>query len=198
MSEFTSDSSHTLNLLRRARGGDRAAFDALFERHCDAFKRFVSLRFDARMGTRMDASDIVQETQFEAFRRFNDFYDRRPMPFDVWLRKNAYDRLRNARRDHVKTQKRSVDRENRMPDQSSILIARTLHARSPTPSECASQNEYRERVSQTVDELDERDRELLLMRVVEGRSHQEIAQLLEIDERAARQVKSQILATAPS
>lgn len=186
MPGLPSDSSETLALLRKARAGDRDAFDALFVRHLAALKRFVSLRMDTRVRARMDASDIVQETHIEAFRRFNDYYDRKPMPFDVWLRKNAFDRLRNARRDHVDAQRRSVERELRMPDPSSLLIAGKLDGRFATPSECASREEYRQRVSLTVDELSAPDRDVLLMRTVEGRTHREIAYLLDIDPATAR------------
>ena len=186
MSSFCTDSQETLDLLKQARAGNRVAFDTLFAQQVEPLKRFVRLRIDSRVRVRVDVSDIVQETQLAAFQRFNDYFDRRPMPFAIWLRKNAFDLLRNARRNHVEAQKRSVGREEPLPDRSSVLIAAKLHGRFATPSERVSQEEYRQRVSAVVDQLDESDRELLLMRNVEGRSHQEIACLLEIDPAAAR------------
>lgn len=187
------ESRLTNDLLRRAREGDQSAFDTLFGLYRDGLKRFVYFRMDARVRPRLDASDIVQETHLEAYQRFDDFYDRRPMPFDVWLRKNALERLYNARRDHVETQKRSVAREQLQPDRSSVMIAGQLAANFATPSECVSLAEYREGVTRTVAELEDADRELLLMRNVEGRSHQEISQLLGIDTATARKRYARVL-----
>jgi RNA polymerase sigma-70 factor (ECF subfamily) len=186
MKKLSSDSSETVRLLKLARTGDSAAFGLLFTRHRRKLRGFVDNRLDDRLRSRMDPSDIVQETQIEAFRRFNDFYDRRPMPFHIWLRKTAYDRLLNLNRDHVRTQRRSLDRERRLPDHSSELIASSVHANRPTPSETVAQKEYCERVSRIVAQLPEAEREVLLMRNVEGLSHIDIAHLLDIDHAAAR------------
>ena len=48
---------------------------------------------------RVDPSDVVQEAQAALARRLSDFLARRPMPFHLWARKTAYERLLNARRD---------------------------------------------------------------------------------------------------
>jgi RNA polymerase sigma-70 factor (ECF subfamily) len=194
MKRTSSDSTETLRLLTLARAGDAAAFNLLFARHRSQLRGFVHHRLDDRLRSRMDPSDIVQETQIEAFRRFNDFYDRRPMPFHIWLRKTAYDRLRNQSRDHVRTQRRSLERERRLPDHSSELIAHSLHADRRTPSEAVAQQEFCERVAHIVAQLPDADREVLLMRNVEGLSHIDIAHLLEIDHAAARKRYARALA----
>jgi RNA polymerase sigma-70 factor (ECF subfamily) len=186
MRHAADDSSETLRLVDLARDGDAAAFSALFARHRDRLRGFIDNRLDHRLRTRLDSSDVVQDTHVEAFRRFRDYCQRRPMPFHIWLRKTAYDRLLNLYRDHLQAQRRSVQREVRMSDQSSILIAATLRATQVPPSEVAARREEVEQLSRVIDLLPEMDREVLLMRNVEGMSHIEIAHLLEIDHATAR------------
>src|SRR5262249_45629528 len=88
--ELTPDSDETPGLREEARAGDRRAFDRLLAGHRAELRQFVELRMDPRMRGRVDASDVVQETQLEVYRRLEDFLDRRPMPFHVWLRKTAH------------------------------------------------------------------------------------------------------------
>ena len=89
MHEGTADSDETRRLLGQAQAGDRRAFEELFARHHDYLHRVIALRLDPRMRARLDASDVVQDTQLEAFRRLSDYCRRRPMPFRLWLRKTA-------------------------------------------------------------------------------------------------------------
>lgn len=180
------DSSETIDLIDKARAGDRSAFDALFERYVSELRRFVDLRLDPRIRSRVSASDIVQDTQLEAFQRFVDYCKRRPMPFRVWLRKNAYERLLNVRRDHVETAKRAVGREQSLIDQSSVLLAKRMSGSLASPSEQVSQLEYREMIARKIQSMNEDDRNVLLMRHVDGMTHQEIACILGIEHAAAR------------
>src|SRR5439155_15765807 len=63
MDEAPDDSAETLRLLDRARAGDAAAFDLLFERHRAQVRGFLDNRIDDRLRARLDASDVVQEAQ---------------------------------------------------------------------------------------------------------------------------------------
>ena len=128
----------------------------------------------------------MHRTQLEAFRRFDDYCERKPMPFHVWLRRNAYERLLNARRDH-RAALRSVDREQPLPERSSVLLAQGLRELFPTPSEILAQREHRESVTRGLSELPQQDSEVLLMRHVEGMTHLEIAQVMNIEHATARQ-----------
>src|SRR5262245_39170376 len=103
MSEVLFDSEETRRLLGEAQAGDRGALDRLFARHRPGLLRVVEARLDPKVRARVDASDVVQETQLEAYRRLPDFLDRRPMPFRLWLRKTAQERLLMVRRRHVET-----------------------------------------------------------------------------------------------
>jgi RNA polymerase sigma-70 factor (ECF subfamily) len=45
----------------------------------------IALRIDWRVAARIDASDVLQETYLEAFRRLARYLQQKPMPFDLWL-----------------------------------------------------------------------------------------------------------------
>jgi DNA-directed RNA polymerase specialized sigma24 family protein len=111
MCQVKPDSTETAHLLEQAQGGDSSAFDRLFQRYRPELCRMIELRLDEKLRSRMDPSDVVQEAQLEAFRRLADFLDRQPMPFWLWLRKTACERLLNLRRDHLRAARREVDRE---------------------------------------------------------------------------------------
>jgi RNA polymerase sigma-70 factor (ECF subfamily) len=181
------DSRETKRLLELAAQGDRKAFDQLFEQHRAWLRRMISLRLDERLKPRLDPSDIVQETQMVAFRRFQDFINHRPMSFRLWLRKMAQQRVYDAQRDHIGRHRRSLLREEGPPSRSSRLIARSLLSEQPTPAEKIVRRELQRRVADAVAALADRDREIVVMRHVEGLTFEEIAQVLDLQAPNVRQ-----------
>jgi RNA polymerase sigma-70 factor (ECF subfamily) len=186
MSQVRPDSPETDGLLDAVRRGERQALDRLLIRHRDELRSFVAMRLDPRLGARVDPSDVVQEAQVEMVRRMDDFLERRPMPFRLWARKTAYERLHDLHRHHIKRARRSVRREAVLPEQSSLQLARPLLRTASTPSQRLEARELAERVAQIVGELSEADREILLLRHAEAMPFAEIACLLEIEPTAAR------------
>ncbi len=186
MPDHSTDSAETHRLLMRIRKGERRAFNELFERHRSELRRAVQLRLDRRLRARVDPSDVVQEAQLAAYRRLDDYLERQPMPFGLWLRKTAHERLKNHQRAHLNTARRSVRREESFPDGSSMMIAAPFLAGSSSPSRHMAMREYQCLVADAVNELAELDREILLMRNVEGLSQRDIAQVLELSHDAVR------------
>jgi RNA polymerase sigma-70 factor (ECF subfamily) len=187
MSEVTPDSDETQRLLQQAQAGDRRAFDELFARHQDYLHRVVALRLDPRLRARLDPSDVVQDTQLEAFRRLADFCRRRPMSFRLWLRKTAQERLLMARRQHLGAGRRTVGREVALPEESSFQLLSQFLAPGSTPSKHLVGRELAQQVRQAVAELPEADREVLLLRNLELLSNHEAAEVLGIEPSAASQ-----------
>ena len=64
-----------------------------------------------------------------------------------------------------------------------MMIAAPFLSRGPSPSQRLVNREHKRLVSEAVNELPELDREILLMRNVEGLSQPEIAQVLELSSR---------------
>lgn len=185
MHDPTLDSAETATLLEQARQGCPEALDALLRRHRDDVHAFVSLRMDPRLARRIDPSDVVQESLLEAARRMDDYLERRPMPFRLWLRKTAYERLVDLRRHHRRG-RRTIDREMALPDRSSLLLARPLLNRDSSPSRAAEAREFADQVARAVATLSEADQEILLMRHGEGMPFEEVACVLGIHAAAAR------------
>jgi RNA polymerase sigma-70 factor (ECF subfamily) len=186
MPEAKPDSARTGALLDQVRAGDGDALGQLLERYRPDLQAFIDFRLDPRLRARLDPSDIVQEAQLDVVRRIGDYLERRPMPFHLWVRKAAYQRLLNARRDHGRRAKRSVGRELPLPERSSLLVARPLVHGGRSPSQQAEAREFAERVGRAVAGLSEADREVLLMRHAEELPYEEIACLLELEPAAAR------------
>ncbi len=117
----------------------------------------VALRLDRRLLGRIDVSDVVQETYLEAFRRRADYLRQPGVPFAVWLRWLARERVLQAHRQHLFADKRAVGREVApLPVESSALVARALLARGPSPSQALTAAELAEQLRQALEQSDPR------------------------------------------
>ena len=183
------DSFQTQELLNLARAGDAEARNQLLDRHREALRRMVAMRMDRRLQTRLDASDIVQDVLVDANRRLAEYLQSAGMPFHLWLRHLARDRLIDAHRRHRTAARRTVDREQRASaatdDDRSAFDLAMLVDRELTPAAAATHHELEVRFQAAVDSLDEADREVVLMRHFEHLTNQEVAQSLELSEPAA-------------
>jgi RNA polymerase sigma-70 factor (ECF subfamily) len=186
MADVRPDSAQTCALLEQVHLGSPRALDGLLGRCRSDLHAFIDFHLDPQIRQRVDPSDVVQETQLEVVRRMDDYLERRPMPFHLWVRKTAYQRMLQLRRDHRQRARRSVDREVPFPDRSSLLLARPLVHGGPSPSQQVEAREFAQRVSRAVAELSANDRELLLMRHAERLPYVEIACFLDIEPAAAR------------
>jgi RNA polymerase sigma-70 factor (ECF subfamily) len=179
----------TLELLNNVRGGNDEAVNRLLERHRESLRRMVQVRLDRAVAGRVDASDIVQDVLWEASRRLPDYIREAKMPFHLWLRELAKDHLIDAHRRHRKAQRRSVDRERPLvaafPDRSSLDLAAQLCDAELTPAAATIRKELEARFFSALDELEEEDAEVVLMRHHEQLSNSETAQALGLTPAAA-------------
>jgi RNA polymerase sigma-70 factor (ECF subfamily) len=183
-------SRETQELLAEARAGDAEAIDRLLQRHRNALRRMIELRMDHAIGRRVDASDIVQDVLIDAHRRLQEYLDNPVMPFHLWLRQMARDRLIDAHRRHRVAARRSLDREQPLvlggaADRSSVDLIAGLVDRELTPAAAATWNELQLRFQQALDQLDPQDREVVLLRHFEYLSNGDVAEVLGLSEPAA-------------
>jgi len=184
------DSSQTQQLLAQARQGQATAINELLDRHREALRRMIDLRMDRQVQRRVDASDIVQDVLVEANRRLAEYLKDPAMPFHLWLRHIAHDRLIDAHRRHRQAARRSIDRERplaaaRFLDQSSLDLAAQLADRELTPAAAATWAELQRRFQAALDTLEEEDQEVILMRHFEHLTNTEVAQALNLSAPAA-------------
>lgn len=172
--------------LGRAAAGDEAAFADLLARHEPALRRAIAWRIDRRLAARLDVSDVIQETALEASRRLPAYLNQPEMPFGLWLRWLAHEKLLQLHRVHLQTEMRAVQREiPQLPIDSSAAVVRGLLGREPSPSRAVANAELAETLRRSLGMLDEDERDLILWRHFEQLSNKDIAQLLGVTEATA-------------
>ena len=181
----SNDSGETANLLRAVADGDSASLQRLLELHRPYLKRVVQMRMDPALAARIDPSDVVQEAQVVIFKRIDDFIERKPVSFRLWIRHQTLECLIDQHRRHVTAKKRSVLRERELANTSSLAIARKLF--SDSPSSIVRRLELRDQVMEAIEQLSANDREVLSLRHAEGLSNLEVAELLDLDPNTVRQ-----------
>lgn len=184
------DDSETIHKLQRARLGDPGAFGDLLARHHERLRRMVAVRLDPRLQGRIDAEDVIQETFLEATERLPDYLVEPKLPFFLWLRFLAGQRLLLLHRHHLGVQGRDAQREVALPPAtrpgaSSISIAHSLVEHRTSPTQAAAREELRARVAEALSGMQDIDREVLVLRQFEQLSNEEVALELGIDTSAA-------------
>src|SRR6476619_8512140 len=129
----------TDRLLDDARKGEPGAVDKLLGEFREPLRRVIDLRLDPAIARRVDASDIVQDVLIEANQRLTEYLKSPAMPFHLWLRHMAQDRIIDTHRRHRQAQRRSIDREQAIQrpawsDQSSVQLVAQLVDGEHTPA----------------------------------------------------------------
>ena len=177
------------SLIDQASQGDQEARQQLLERFRDNLRRMVASRLDRRLTSRVDPSDVVQETLADASRKMDAYLKDRAIPFLGWLRQLAGERIIDTHRRHILAQRRSITRENHggtLPNDSADAVVHRLMASDTSPSNRLSRQEQRERVRKALSALSPRDREVLVMRYLEQAGTVEIGEALGISEGAVK------------
>jgi len=181
----------TDEMLQHARDGETGAIDDLLGEFREPLRRVVNLRLDPMLARRVDASDIVQDVLIEANQRLGEYLKSPNMPFHLWLRHLAKDRIIDTHRRHRLAQRRSIDREQALnkagwaDDESSASLVAQLVDTDRTPATEAIRAELARKLSNAIEVLAEDDREIILLRHQEQLSNQDVAQMLELTEAAA-------------
>jgi RNA polymerase sigma-70 factor, ECF subfamily len=177
-------------MLEHAARDDPSAIDRLLASHREPLRRMIAGRLDRSVVRREDASDVVQGVMLEASRRLSEYLRDPALPFQLWLRQIARDRLIDVHRRHRLALRRSTDRErpiaaSQFLDRSSLDLALELRDQGATPSAEAIRRELVERFRIALDELGPDDREILVLRHFEHLTNSETSQALGLSEAAA-------------
>jgi RNA polymerase sigma-70 factor, ECF subfamily len=186
--DFTADESG--ELVARLKGGDQQALAELYSRNRPRLWRMVHFRLDPRLRGRVDADDILQEGYLAAVERVQHFQDDSSTSFFVWLRLILGQTLIDVHRRHLGTQMRDAGREisihgHRSPQATSVSLAAQLLGQFTSPSGAAVRDEVSRQLEQAVDAMNPIDREVLVLRHFEELTNGEVAEVLEIQPKAA-------------
>jgi RNA polymerase sigma-70 factor (ECF subfamily) len=179
-----------LELIRRADLGDPEGLEGLLGRHRARLRRMIKLRLDRRLQGRIDPSDVVQEAYLEVSRRLAEYLRDPAIPFFLWLRLVAGQKLALVHRQHLGVQSRDAGREvslyrGALPEATSAALAARLIGRHTSPSQAAVKAELKIRLQEALNGMEDLDREVLALRHFEQLTNVEAARVLGISESAA-------------
>ena len=98
-------------LLRQLSSDREEALARYFSIVRERLARVVAFRLDYRLSGRVSESDVLQDTYVRAAQRIESYLEKPDMPFFVWLRLEANQRLHEIHRQHFGAEKRDVRRE---------------------------------------------------------------------------------------
>ena len=88
----------TVELLARARAGDRSAVDAIFARCIPALRRWARGRLPAAARGALETQDIVQDTVVKTLEHLDHFEPRHEGALQAYLRQAILNRIRDEAR----------------------------------------------------------------------------------------------------
>ncbi len=136
------------------------------------------LQVEPRFRSKFDPSDIVQQTLLEAVRGFPKFRGGTEAELAGWLRQILAHVLLHEMRHFAGAARRDVGREISLEQalaESSRRLGEALHAPGSSPSEQASRHELELCLADALARLPADYAEIILLRNVEGLSHEEAA-----------------------
>jgi RNA polymerase sigma-70 factor, ECF subfamily len=186
-------------LLERCRMGDKTAGEQLFAR----YRHYLWLLAQAQLGrlvrAKCDASDIVQMTMLEAHRDFQQFSGREEAELLAWMRRILSHNLFNEHRRYT-AKRRAAAREVSLDhvcsgvEHSSVTLGRGLADQALRPSQLALKREAAVAVADVLAQLPDDYRTVLMMRILEGSSAEEVAERMGRTAGAIRMLQLRALA----
>jgi RNA polymerase sigma-70 factor (ECF subfamily) len=153
----------TIELVIRAREGDRLAVEALLQRCLPQLKRWAHGKLPPAARGSLDTGDLVQEAALHAIQRLDVFEPRHVGAMQAYLRMSVINRIRDE-----------VRRITRHP--AAVELPEDHPGDATSPLESAIYAESYERYRAALDALKPRDREMVVARVEVQWSLSEISQ----------------------
>lgn len=155
----------TLDLLARARSGDRSSVEALFERCLPSLRRWARGRLPRYARDVADTQDLVQETVLHTLNRLEAFQPRHQGALQAYLRQAINNRIKDE-----------IRRALRKPAHVEL---QDVHADGgASPVERAIGRQGIERYEAALERLKASDREAIVARIELQQSYDEVAAAL--------------------
>ncbi len=171
--------------LRRAREGDRRALDRLLESMQDRLRRIAEGRLGPGLRAKVRTSDVLQSTYLDVVKSLENFEGEDEAAFVAWVARIMENNIRDKGK-YFQARKRQEPGGGTVP----LDAAGDARADGSTPSVDAVRAEDLVLVSRALEELAEDHRRVIVLRMIEGRSHQEIGEQLNRSESATRMLLS--------
>ncbi len=158
--------------LKQAAAGSAEAFEQLVLKYQTAVYN-LCLRMT---GDPEDAADMTQESFLKAWRNLESFQGN--SAFSTWL----YRLASNTCLDHLRSMKRRPQLSLVMEDEDGEAQALDVPDSAPTPEEQVIALDEQSRLNEALQALEEDQRQILILRAVNGLSYTEIAEALQLKE----------------
>jgi RNA polymerase sigma factor (sigma-70 family) len=170
-------------LYERATAGDATALDQLLQRYLPQLHAFVRLRLGGAVRARESSMDVVQSVCRDLLAAREQFEFRGEDRFRAWLFTSALNKILAKQRFHG-LQKRDVKRE-RTPESDT---GASVGAHLLTPSLDAMGKETAQAIEAALEALAPEHREVITLARIVRLPHKVIAELMERNEPAVRQL----------
>ena len=161
-------------LVKKAKDGDRAAFDALV-RNCGHSIYNLCLRL---CGNRASAEDIAQDAFISAYKNIGRFEQK--SPFEGWVYRIAVNTWKNR----VRYEKRRFffkhDSLDEAMETDDGQVQRQLPSDDPPPDAGVEKAQKSERIQRALSELGTEAKEMIVLRDMEELSYEEISGVLNL------------------
>ena len=170
------DDDEDVRLMQNVATGDTAAFERLIERH----QTLVVGTVARMLGSNSDVEDLAQQVFLRVWRNAGRYVPR--AKFTTWLlkitRNLVFNEMRRTKRhSHVPIQTDTAGEELPMKDES-----------VQSPAESLLEHELQRAIEEAIIELPETQRMALVLRRYEGRSYEEIGEILDLSVPAVKSV----------
>jgi len=184
-------------LLQKLQAGDAQALAQFLEQQRRPLLAYIDRQLGPALRQKVEPEDVLQETAIQALRYLPQTDLSQHDPFG-WLCQLAEQRIIDAHRKLVESQKRAAERE--VPLQAPVgregqgQLLDLLVASMTTPSEAFSRDARAIRLQEALNQLPEENRTALRLRYVDGLPSKEIAQRLGKSDGAVRVLLTRTLA----
>jgi RNA polymerase sigma-70 factor (ECF subfamily) len=179
------DESRSLELVRRIQGGEDAAWNELYMRYHDQLLLAVRTRLGERLRAHLQSEDIFQSVALDALDALRAFEYRGPGSLERFLRTLVMNKIRD-RADTFGAQKR----RGGVPLTDAVLAS----ASDPATEVRYHDTETYARLEAALGTLPDEQREIVLLRRVDGMSSKEVAEHLGKSDESVRKAYSRALA----
>jgi RNA polymerase sigma-70 factor (ECF subfamily) len=162
-------------LIERIKAGDMAAYNDIVTRYYDR----IFARVSQLLKNKQDAEEVTQDAFIRAHRGLENF--RGDASFSTWLYQIATNLAHNRYWYWFRRKRdQSISLDQPLGDDGSLTLEGVMPCSGENPAESAVTQEFVDRVSECMGGLNEKHKEVLILRNVNNLSYDEIAQQLEI------------------
>lgn len=161
-------------LIQRASQRDPDAFGELYALYLDRIFKYVFYK----VGNTTEAEDLTEHVFLKAWEAI-DKYNPRGYPFSAWLYRIAH----NTVIDYYRGERKSVPLDDQV----------TLADKGLGPEEMVERKQEVERLRRALAQLPDEQRQVIILRFIQGRSHAEVAAIMGKGEGACRVLQCRAL-----